>query len=58
LNGANVSSGTIVSAWINGVKYIEVGTSTYEGSSVYMPADNPDTPEKDGGVEGDLISHM
>ena len=58
VNGAYVSDGTIISAWIDGNKYAEVGTFTFESKSVYtieVPVDNPDTVEKDGGEEGDTV---
>jgi PKD repeat protein len=58
VDGAYVSDGTIISAWIDGNKYAEVGTFTFEAKSVFtvdVPADNPETVEKDGGEEGDGI---
>ena len=58
LNGSNMPDGTKVSAWIGGVKYCETETETWEGDSVYfmdVPGDDPETPEKDGGVEGETI---
>jgi len=58
VDGANVPGGTIISAWIDGVRYAESTTTFYAGDSVYgigVPGDHPDTPEKDGGVEGDTI---
>ena len=58
LDGANVSDGTIVSAWIRGVKYAETQTLTYQGDSVCairVPGDDLGTPEVEGGVEGDTI---
>jgi len=61
VNGANVPDGTVVSAWIDGVNYVDFETITFEGASVYsfdVPGDDPDTPEKDGGIEGDTIVFM
>lgn len=61
LDGANVPDGTIVSAWIRGVKYAETQTLTYQGDSVYairVPGDDLETPEVEGGVEGDTIIFM
>jgi hypothetical protein len=58
LNGSNVPDGTKVSAWIGGVKYAETETTIWEGDSVYsieVPGDDPETPGKDGGVEGETI---
>jgi uncharacterized repeat protein (TIGR02543 family) len=58
-DGANVPDGTIVSAWIGGVQYAYASTSTYGTDSVYavnVPADDPDTPTKEGGVTGEIVS--
>ena len=52
LDDANVAPGTLVSAWIGGVKYAETPVLFVDGHSVYridVPGDDPDTP---GGVEG------
>ncbi len=62
LNGANVPNGTLVSAWINGVKYAE--TTTFmtminsQQVSVYtitVPGDDPSTSGVEGGNEGDTV---
>ena len=57
--GLNVSEGTLVSAWIDGVKYVE-STTTFAGAdSVYtidVPGDDPETPGIEGGREGDTIT--
>lgn len=58
VNGAYVSDGTIISAWIGSTRFAEVGTFTFEAKSVYtleIPADNPGTTQKEGGQEGDTI---
>jgi hypothetical protein len=58
VDGVYVPEGTIVSAWIDGVRYAGATTVFYAGYSVYglgVPGDHPDTPEKDGGVEGETI---
>ena len=58
LNGSNVPNGTKVSAWIGEIKYSETETTTWGGDSVYsidVPGDDPETPGKDGGVEGETI---
>jgi hypothetical protein len=55
VNGAYVSDGTTISAWIGSSKYAEVGTFTFEAKSVYaieIPADNSGTTEKECGAEG------
>lgn len=57
-NGNNVPEGTIVSAWINGVKYAETESQMDSGDSVYaidVPGDDLETPGVEGGVEGDSI---
>lgn len=51
---------TLVSAWIDGVRIIQTGTSSYGtgGQSVYfivVPADDPATPHREGGREGDSV---
>jgi hypothetical protein len=58
VDGAHVSDGTMISAWNYGSKYAEVGSFTSDAKSVYIldvPADNPQTAEKDGGEEGDMV---
>jgi len=58
-DGTNVPAGTVVSAWINGVKYAETQSQMYQGNSVYainVPGDDPETTGVvEGGVEGDTI---
>jgi len=57
-SGANVPVGTTVSAWINGVKYSETTVLVYAGDTVYsldVPGDEPETPDKEGGVPGDTV---
>ena len=61
LNKANVPDGTVVSAWIRGSKYAETQTLTYQGDSVYavrVPGDDLETPQIEGGVEGDTVIFM
>jgi len=58
LDGQNVSPGTVVSAWIDGVRFAEIAALTYEGQSVYalsVPGDDAESPATEGGVEGDTI---
>ena len=60
VDGANVPLGTMVSAWIDGVKYAETTVSTeFAGDTVYsldVPGDDPATPGIiEGGVPGDTI---
>jgi len=58
IGGRNIPDGTLISAWIGGVKYDEQRSLTYQGVSSYfltIPGDDPDTPEKEGGVNGATI---
>ena len=58
-DGANIPAGTVVSAWIGGVQYASTTTLTSGADSVYalnVPGDDPDTPAKEGGVSGEIIS--
>lgn len=59
INGANVAAGTVVSAWINGVKYADTVVQDYLGDTVYsldVPGDDPATPSViEGGVEGSIV---
>ena len=54
INGSLAPDGVVVSAKIEGVTY---ATATVQNGSYMLevPADNATTPEKDGGVDGDLI---
>jgi hypothetical protein len=59
LDGANVADGTLVTAWVDGVQYGQGNTFTFNGESWYsldVLGDDPDTPEKDGGTTGDIVS--
>jgi PKD repeat protein len=56
--GAPAPDGTLVAAKIAGITY--ASTTTVDGKYGYavafnVPADDPDTPEKEGGQEGDTI---
>ena len=58
-DGANVPDGTVVSAWIGGVTYAYTNTITSGADSVYtfnLPGDDQETPAKEGGVAGEIIS--
>lgn len=51
LDGENVLTGTLVSAWYAGVKYAEQGSTWVGGQSQYaleVPHDNLATPDKEG----------
>jgi hypothetical protein len=60
INGTNVPSGTIVSAWINGVPYksaIVVYVAPNMKYLLNVPGDDSATPDPviEGGVDGDII---
>jgi len=58
IDGKLAPDGTVISARMNGVEYINTTTSkgTYGMDSVIaIPSDDLDTPETEGGVEGDGI---
>jgi len=58
VNGTDAPEGTPVSAWIDGVRYATTDAFTFDGRSMYaldVPADDPATPEVDGGRPGYTI---
>ena len=59
VHGENVEEGTVISAWINGVKYAETASLMYEGDSVFaidVPGDDTSTVDViEGGVDHDTI---
>ena len=58
VDGADAPEGTRVSAWIDRVMYAETHTFIYDGRAMYtidVPADDPATPEVEGGRPGDTI---
>ncbi len=58
LDGANVPTGTVVSARINGVIYAWGTALIYEGDTVYtfdVPGEDTDEPGIQGGVPGDTV---
>ncbi len=58
-SGSNVSSGTLVSAFIGATKVAETASFTSGSDSVYridVPADFPDTTVNEGGREGQTIT--
>ena len=58
VNDVNLPDGLLVVAWINGEAYASSYTQTDQGNSVYsleVPGDDPDTPEREGGREGDTV---
>ena len=59
INGVSVPTGTLVTAWISGTQCAEAAVTPYGSDSVYglnVPADDPDTLARDGGVAGDPIT--
>ena len=57
-NGTNLPDGILIIAWINGEAYASGYTQIDLGNSVYsldVPGDDPDTPEREGGREGDTV---
>ncbi len=59
IDGANVLAGTVVSAWINGIRYAYTTVILYDGETVYsldVAGDDPSTPGiVEGGVSGNSI---
>jgi hypothetical protein len=58
VSGEALPEGTVVRALVEGQVCAETQTVTFQGDAVYslnVPGDDPETPERDGGVEGDLI---
>ncbi|RME47138.1 MAG: carboxypeptidase regulatory-like domain-containing protein, partial [Chloroflexi bacterium] len=54
LDGASVPAGTLISAWMDGVKLAEAPTTRVGGYAIYLisvPGDDPDTPQVEGGRE-------
>ena len=59
IDGLNVPAGTLITASINGTVVAQTATFLSQGHSVYtlnVPADDPDTTNRDGGVTGDTIT--
>lgn len=60
VNGEPVAEGTVISAWIGGVKYAEDVATVYAGYegcyyAFNVPGDQVGTEPIEGGVEGDTI---
>ena len=58
VNGAAVPTGTVVTAWISGTQVAQTTILLNNGVSVYaldIPGDNPDTPAREGGNEGEEV---
>jgi hypothetical protein len=59
LGGTPAPAGTVVSAWINGVKYAEAPTTGVGSDSTYVldvPGDIPETAPLEGGQAGEAIT--
>ncbi|OGO05229.1 MAG: hypothetical protein A2Y73_08385 [Chloroflexi bacterium RBG_13_56_8] len=58
IDGENVPESTEITVGNGGVIYARTVSFLYEGISVYninAPADRMDTPERDGGVQGEVL---
>lgn len=58
INGANVPVGLPVTAWIGGVPYATAYAASYLENTVFtlsVPGDDPSTPAKEGGIQGETI---
>ncbi len=58
VNGADASAGSLITAWIGGIKYAETRSFDYEGQTVFsldVPGDDPDTAAKEGGLPGEEV---
>jgi len=58
VNGNPAPDGMVVSAKIEGVEYSNATTISGKygaDGSFYVPSDNPDTSEKEGGVGGEMV---
>jgi hypothetical protein len=58
LDSRDAPVGSLVSAWIDGVKYAERPVVAYQGRAYYaldVPADDPATAQVEGGRAGDTI---
>lgn len=59
IDGVNIPAGMPVTAQIGGIAYAETTVAVSANDAYYtlnVPADDPDTPTKDGGVAGDVIT--
>lgn len=58
INSVAVPDGTAVTAWINQIRCADTTTFTTGGQSTYclnVPGDDVTSPEKEGGIAGDVI---
>lgn len=58
LNGLNAPWGTVITVGSGGIVYAQTAAFLYEGVSVYRidaPGDNANTPEREGGVEEEVL---
>lgn len=58
LNDGNAPEGVFITAEVDGVVYGYAQSTVYEGKTVYaldVVADDPETEEKDGAEEGDIV---
>jgi hypothetical protein len=58
VGGSSLPAGTLVTAWISGTQVAQTTTLVSNGASVYsldIPGDDPDTPLREGGNEGEEV---
>ena len=58
IDGEDAPNGTVVSAWIDDVQIAKASVFVSNRGPIYsldIPADDPDTPKREGGNEGDVI---
>ena len=62
IDGANVPTGTVVYAQINGITYANATVQLYQGDTVYsldVPGDDTDSPDiVEGGVAGNTVTFL
>jgi len=56
VNGAPARDGLAVTAWIGNVQYAATTTRNGGWYALDVPADNPETAEKDGGTSGEVVT--
>jgi len=57
INGKPAPDGTEVTASINGTQITSIKTIAGGIYTLTIPADNPTTKQKEGGVKGDIVSY-
>lgn len=57
IDGKPATDGTEVTAWISGIRIASTKTITGGMYTLTVPADNPETKQKEGGIRGDVVSY-